>query len=389
MTRSAFGLRLLAAPALMCLAPSFAPPHGANQSYAPVSLGSIPDIRASLPVAEPLVFMPVGKDKARLLNQAIPFAPSVGPAAHPFRFTGPVEAKERAIDCLASAMWYEAGGDAVGQRSVGQVVLNRVRHPAYPASVCGVVFQGSERSTGCQFTFTCDGALIRRPSEVAFALARAQARAMIDGAVDPSVGLATHYHTDWVHPVWSAALDKIAQVNTHLFFRWKGEWGSASGMRQAPSGIEPAIAALAAISPLHRMAAGSGSAAPQLALDLPDVVADAENPSPLPAQAPLAPPPSPDIHIAVAATDAARTPAFTALDRCGTRAFCKVLGTTDTGSIAFLYVRDQRTGVEKTLWDCTLYPRSSKAQCLEGANRSWLAFDGNMHSGGRGGGVAL
>jgi spore germination cell wall hydrolase CwlJ-like protein len=68
-------------------------------------------------------------------------------------------------DCLTAAIYYEAASEPDdGQRAVAQVVLNRVAHPAYPKTVCGVVYQGSERGTGCQFTFTCDGALARKPS---------------------------------------------------------------------------------------------------------------------------------------------------------------------------------------------------------------------------------
>ncbi|MBK6297661.1 MAG: cell wall hydrolase [Sphingomonadales bacterium] len=125
---------------------------------------------------------------------------------------------ERARDCLASAAWYEAGDDSAGQRSVMQVVLNRLMHPAFPKTVCRVVFQGEDRTTGCQFTFTCDGALARRsPSEKAWKRAQAIAELALSGTVDSSVGLATHYHTDWVVPNWSGSLDKIARVGSHLF----------------------------------------------------------------------------------------------------------------------------------------------------------------------------
>jgi hypothetical protein len=88
----------------------------------------------------------------------------------PLQFLGPTGDRDRAIDCLAVAAWYEAGNDFDGQRSVIQVVLNRVAHPGFPKSVCGVVFQGSQRATGCQFTFTCDGSMARRhPSPAAMA----------------------------------------------------------------------------------------------------------------------------------------------------------------------------------------------------------------------------
>ncbi|WP_398286925.1 cell wall hydrolase [Sphingomonas daechungensis] len=68
---------------------------------------------------------------------------------------------------MTSAVYYEAGQESLdGQRAVAQVVLNRVRHPAFPANVCGVVYEGSTRATGCQFTFTCDGSLMRGRSLV-------------------------------------------------------------------------------------------------------------------------------------------------------------------------------------------------------------------------------
>ena len=169
----------------------------------------------------------------------MPFVSGPIPPAPPFRFAAAPGEKERALTCLASAVWYEAGGDQIGQQAVAQVVLNRLRHPAYPKSVCGVVFQGSERKTGCQFTYTCDGALTRRPSPEAWKQARGVAEKALSGFVYKPVGTATHYHTDWVVPYWSATLDKIAQVHTHLFFRWRGGWGQPAAFSRQYQGPEP------------------------------------------------------------------------------------------------------------------------------------------------------
>lgn len=163
---------------------------------------------------------------------------SVGSPARPFITQVGSPDFEKAAVCLAAAAFYEAGDDPIGGRAVIQVVLNRVRHPAYPKTVCGVVLQGSERQTGCQFTFTCDGALSRRPSPIAWERANSIAREALTGTVAPEVGLATHYHTDWVVPYWSGSLDKIARVGTHLFFRWKGWWGTAPAFRSRYAGGE-------------------------------------------------------------------------------------------------------------------------------------------------------
>ena len=183
--------------------------------------------KTELPPVEPVEFQSVDPNDARAFNATVPFSTLPNPAARPFRFSGSTDARLRAIDCLAAAELYEAGDDSEGERAVAQVVLNRVRHPAFPKSVCGVVFQGSERSTGCQFTFSCDGALQRwSPSEAAWDRARDVARMALNGAVYKPVGHATHYHTDWVVPYWSSSLEKITEVGTHLFFRWAGWWGT-------------------------------------------------------------------------------------------------------------------------------------------------------------------
>ena len=83
-----------------------------------------------------------------------------GTVAEPFEASRNPQTFERSVQCLTEAIYYEARSEAEdGQRAVAQVVLNRVRHPAYPNTVCGVVYQGAERTTGCQFSFTCTGVM--------------------------------------------------------------------------------------------------------------------------------------------------------------------------------------------------------------------------------------
>lgn len=134
--------------------------------------------------------------------------------------------RARAVQCLAEAVYYEAAREPeVGQEAVAQVVLNRMRHPAYPKSVCGVVYQGSARVTGCQFTFTCDGSLRWAPQPALWKRARAVAERALNGYVDKTVGSATHYHAQYVAPYWAPTLVKMTQVGQHIFYRWTGPWG--------------------------------------------------------------------------------------------------------------------------------------------------------------------
>ena len=104
-------------------------------------------------------------------------------------------------------------------------MLNRMRHPAFPKSVCGVVYQGS-RSPVCQFSFVCDGSLYRRPAEEAWRAARDVAAAALSGYVETAVGSATHYHADYVAPRWAPMLAKVAKLGAHIFYRWPGAWGT-------------------------------------------------------------------------------------------------------------------------------------------------------------------
>ncbi len=131
--------------------------------------------------------------------------------------------RAKAAECLTLAIAYEAGFEPVeGQQAVAEVVLNRARHRAYPKTVCGVVFQGSQRRTGCQFTFTCDGALNRRLPDAVLDRARTVALAALAGSIAPVLGGATHYHADYVRPYWALSLVRVASIGAHIFYRMPG-----------------------------------------------------------------------------------------------------------------------------------------------------------------------
>lgn len=177
------------------------------------------------------------------INASIPVSNAANPAARPFILRTGAADRERSIDCLTAAIYYEAAREPTeGQRAVAQVVLNRVRHPAYPNSVCGVVFEGAQRYTGCQFSFSCDGSLRRAPMASLWQRARAVAVAALDGFVYAPVGWATHYHANYVVPYWASSLVKADVVGTHIFYRWRGGWGRAPAFVSRYAGAEPAIA---------------------------------------------------------------------------------------------------------------------------------------------------
>ena len=194
------------------------------------------DVTAAVPkIALRTRLMPVTAEEAvRLNNLRAPDTLAVV-AARPFTVRDQFRSDPRfltALQCLTQAIYYEAGFEPdSGQRAVAQVVLNRVRHPAFPDSVCGVVYQGSELPTGCQFTFTCDGSMSRQPQTTAWDRARRVALSALSGWVEAPVGLSTHYHATYVVPYWAAALDKVTLVGSHIFYALPGRGGGAEAFR--------------------------------------------------------------------------------------------------------------------------------------------------------------
>jgi spore germination cell wall hydrolase CwlJ-like protein len=183
------------------------------------------------------------------VNAATPAMPDQIVMTRPFTFAPGTSAEDRsrARDCLAAAVYYEAAIESPqGQRAVAQVVLNRVRNPAFPNTICDVVFQGATRTTGCQFTFACDGALARHPNPVVWRRVLAIADNALAGVVEPSVGTATHYHANWVVPYWRSSLVKLSTIGTHIFYRWQGSLGSKSAFLRGYPGGETAYPQLAA-----------------------------------------------------------------------------------------------------------------------------------------------
>ena len=190
--------------------------------------------------AAPQVYQQLTPQEAVAANAAVPFSALPNPAAAAFKFNGVApEDHARALGCLTMAVYYEAASESdEGEAAVAQVVLNRVRHPLFPKTVCGVVFEGSTLPTGCQFTFTCDGSLARQPSPAGWQRASRIAERALDGYVMKPVGEATHYHTMWVVPYWQPTLVKLTQIGAHIFYRWSGEAGRPGAFMGRYAGLE-------------------------------------------------------------------------------------------------------------------------------------------------------
>lgn len=237
----------IAVPAMA--APDFTPtagtlrlamPQTAEYSPAPPALVEA-DMQgpAQLPVAGGLAQQAAPNPGILNAGTLNPGTLNPGPAAASFMMAGSYTDRSRAEQCLTMAVYYEAASESDdGQRAVAQVVMNRVSHPSYPDNICGVVFQGWQRKTGCQFTFTCDGSLARQPAQAGWRRAARVARASLGGYVFRQAGLATHYHTLAVNPYWASSLDPVAVIGAHRFYRWRGVAGTSGAFHASYSGNE-------------------------------------------------------------------------------------------------------------------------------------------------------
>lgn len=232
---------IFAAVALVLLAAGLL----ANVNRKPDLRGIRDGVSTSLPrpqsaVAPLNLVKPLSPEQAVEENKERPFDATPDTAARQFNLRADENSRDRAVECLTQAVYYEAATEGSdGQRAVAQVVLNRMRHPGFPSTVCGVVYQGSELPTGCQFTFTCDGSLARTPVAAIWARAKKVALDALAGHVFAAVGHATHYHADYVLPYWADSLAKQVQIGHHIFYRLRGGLGTDAAFSQRYGGKEP------------------------------------------------------------------------------------------------------------------------------------------------------
>ena len=338
-------------------------------------LPAVPDLPAT--GEDTVILSQLAADDAQARNAAVGFAEAGPGKATPFSFRGSSADRARARDCLALAGMAEAGGGDGDQRAVMQVILNRVRHPAFAKTGCGVVFEGSQRPTGCQFSFTCDGSLARRYSDAAWRAARARADEMLAGAIDATVGNATHFHANYVYPWWSDKLDKVAQVGPHIFFRWRGFWGTRNALSARYGGGEPdplrlqeTALTVATANPLPTLMQG-GEAVRSITTEMVNQTTEGGDATPSS--------PGAGIHfVLVSPSDAPAALVDKARSLCGSEGYCRVQGWSDANnipaklplteearrSVRFSFVSASASAAEAIFFDCRTFPAPDVGTCL-------------------------
>ena len=183
---------------------------------------------ADMPLPDKLVFsgsrgkrMPSLPGRyARALNGS-PLVPRTFRSGKAFGGLAEREFQKRERRCMTTALYFEARSEPEsGQIAVGQVVMNRVRSPDYPDTICGVVYQGSSRRTGCQFSFTCDGKADKPNSKSHWERSKRLSNQVLEGQIWlKSIGHATHYHADYVAPRWRRKMHRLKKIGRHIFYK--------------------------------------------------------------------------------------------------------------------------------------------------------------------------
>lgn len=293
-------------------------------------------------------------------------------AARPFHDRRGAIDRNRAAECLAAAAWYEAGNDPIGQRAVIQTIINRVNNSSFPNTFCGVVFEGSQLPTGCQFTFTCDGSLKRRePSAGAWKKALALSQEALAGFVDKSVGTATHYHAAYVDPWWNGKLERLSTVGPHIFYRWPGGRGSLPHQKRL--GTEEEYGELRKRA-LEEIATLGIAEAPVGAVPNGNVLLTAPSAN---LNKPAAPQRS-AVFLTLEESEPSGRWALAAMKACNGQKDCQVLGYVGRDQVlrnqagapaersrpVFLFIRDAASTMSIALWDCQKVERPSQKECL-------------------------
>ena len=138
---------------------------------------------------------------------------------------------DRERTCLAQNIYFEAGNQPFsGKLAVANVVLNRVENPQFPNTICEVVKQSKRYRvsfiTGelipvrglCQFSWFCDG----RPDDPQDSVTLLESNRIADFAINSQIDItngALYYHADYANPYWSDHLERLVQIETHIFYK--------------------------------------------------------------------------------------------------------------------------------------------------------------------------
>ena len=121
--------------------------------------------------------------------------------------------------CLALALYWEARAEGRdGMVAVAWAIVNRVRHHAFPDTICAVVKEGGE-SPPCQFSWWCDGKSDMPSDARAWRAAEQTARRFLHAAPPDPTGGALFFHHTALLPPWKIKRLRTAIIGRHAYYR--------------------------------------------------------------------------------------------------------------------------------------------------------------------------
>jgi len=122
------------------------------------------------------------------------------------------------LGCMVEALYYEARNDTQeGMSAVASVIINRVQHPKFHHTICGVIRDEgsfSYYSDGKPEDFQFDGVVDRR----AFNVVVGVALTAVNGALVDRTGGSLYYHTvDGKRPKWASS--NGVTIGKHVFYK--------------------------------------------------------------------------------------------------------------------------------------------------------------------------
>ena len=136
-----------------------------------------------------------------------------------------------ALICLALNIFWEARSEDkdygfIAMAAPALVVMNRVKSPEYPNTICEVVkqskiWEGHPIKNQCQFSWFCDGKSDKPRDKKAWKWSQQIARLVVSGLLDDVTGGATHYHAHYVSPEWRTTKTFTIKIGSHLYYKKK------------------------------------------------------------------------------------------------------------------------------------------------------------------------
>jgi len=129
------------------------------------------------------------------------------------------------IVCLAQNIYFEARNQSdLGKEAVAEVVLNRVKSTSYPSTVCSVTKQAKQRfgkilTNKCQFSWYCDGKSDIPTDTQSWIKSIKIAQQILSHDSRNLTQGSTHYHSVTVSPYWKKSLNRVVQIDDHIFYK--------------------------------------------------------------------------------------------------------------------------------------------------------------------------